>query len=69
MDKKLQSLIQYAEILGIQVEDLSDVVDNVVEEKLEFINGSLENQLTFLLAESDGDDDTIRFMLKTMTEE
>lgn len=63
MNQEVQSLLQYAELLDIQIEDLQDVVQAIMKEKSDQVNSSLHNQLEFLLSES-GDAEAIRFILK-----
>lgn len=65
MNKEVQSLLQYAEILGVQVEDLKEIVEVVMREKTEMVNSDLAAQLDFLLAESQ-DADAVRFILKEL---
>lgn len=65
--KELQSLIQYAEILEIQVEDLSHAVNSIMAEKSRSVNSSVPAQLRFLLSETH-DAVMIRSILKMVVE-
>jgi glycerol-3-phosphate responsive antiterminator len=66
MNKEVQSLLQYAEILNVQVEDLKEIVETVMQEKSNMVNSDLAAQLDFLLTESQ-DPDAVRFILKEVT--
>lgn len=66
MNKEVQSLLQYAEILNVQVEDLREIVEVVMREKSDMINSSLAAQLDFLFTESQ-DAEAVRFILKELT--
>lgn len=64
MNKEVQSLLQHAELLGVQVEDLKNIVNAILTEKNQKVNASIAAQIDFLLTESGNDSDTIRFILK-----